>query len=91
MLVITRKLHQSLFIGDSVRVTILEVRNGEVRLGIDAPRDMSVLREEIIRSLAYSNYEACANSLPGTEALGDMLALLRLRDGTCPGDDRHVS
>lgn len=47
MLVLARALDQSIIIGDNIKITIVEVRGGKVRLGIDAPEDVSVHREEI--------------------------------------------
>ena len=47
MLVLSRKQMESLCIGDSVEVTVLEVRKGRVRLGITAPRAVSVMRLEL--------------------------------------------
>lgn len=46
MLVITRKAGQSVLIGDA-KVTVTKLRNGSVRLGIEAPRSVRVVREEI--------------------------------------------
>lgn len=47
MLVLTRKLGENIRIGDSVKITILEVRSGQVKLGIEAPPEVPVHREEI--------------------------------------------
>ena len=47
MLVLTRKLGENIRIGDSVKITVLEVRSGQVKLGIDAPPEVKVHREEI--------------------------------------------
>ena len=47
MLVLTRKLGQRLIINQDVVVTVLSVRNGQVRIGIDAPRSVPIQREEI--------------------------------------------
>ena len=47
MLVLTRKLMEKLFIGDDICVTIVRIEGGQVRLGIDAPRDVSVVRSEL--------------------------------------------
>ena len=47
MLILTRRLGESIYIGDEVRLTVLGVRGTQVRLGIDAPKDISVHREEI--------------------------------------------
>jgi len=47
MLVLTRKLGENIRIGDSVKITVLEVRSGQVKLGIEAPPEVKVHREEI--------------------------------------------
>jgi carbon storage regulator len=49
MLVLTRKLMEKLFIGDDICVTVVRLEGGQVRLGIDAPRDVSVVRGELIQ------------------------------------------
>ena len=51
MLILTRRATESITIGDTIKVTILEARNGQVRIGIDAPRDIPVHREEIFRKI----------------------------------------
>jgi carbon storage regulator len=48
MLVLSRKIGQAIQIGDEVRITILDVRRGVVRLGVEAPREISVVRSELI-------------------------------------------
>ncbi len=47
MLVLTRKLEQTIRIGDSILVTILRIERGQVRIGIEAPREVPVLRGEL--------------------------------------------
>jgi carbon storage regulator len=47
MLILTRRVNESLLIGDDVTVTILGVKGNQVRIGVDAPRDVSVQREEL--------------------------------------------
>ena len=49
MLILTRKEGESLRLGDDIVVTVVGVKGGAVRLGIDAPRDLAVHREEIYR------------------------------------------
>lgn len=46
MLVLTRKIGEAVLIGNDVRVTIVQIRGKQVRLGIEAPPDFSILREE---------------------------------------------
>lgn len=55
MLVLTRKLHQSIVIGDQIEVVVLEVRGEQVRLGIKAPKDVSVHRKEIYEQIQEEN------------------------------------
>jgi carbon storage regulator len=47
MLVLSRQRDQTIVIGDNIRITIVDVRGDKVRIGIDAPRDVAVHREEI--------------------------------------------
>ena len=47
MLILTRRVNESLVIGDNVTVTILGVKGNQVRIGVNAPRDVSVHREEL--------------------------------------------
>ena len=47
MLILTRKKGESLIIGDDINVTVLGIRGNQVRIGVDAPRDVAVHRQEI--------------------------------------------
>jgi len=47
MLVLTRRIQETMMIGDDVSVTVLSIKGQQVRLGIEAPRDVEVHREEI--------------------------------------------
>lgn len=58
MLVLTRRENQSIMIGNDIVVTVLEVRGDQVRLGIRAPRDVAVHREEIFAELQRENLRA---------------------------------
>jgi carbon storage regulator len=48
MLVLTRKLMEKLFIGDDICVTVVRLEGGQVRLGIEAPRNIAVVRAELV-------------------------------------------
>lgn len=48
MLVLTRRKNQSIVIGDQIVVTVLDVKGDQIRLGITAPRDVQVYREELL-------------------------------------------
>jgi carbon storage regulator len=58
MLVLTRKVNQSIVIGDDVEVVVLEVRGEQVRLGIKAPKAVTVHRKEIYDQIQEENREA---------------------------------
>ena len=58
MLVLTRKTTESIQIGDEISITVLEVRGNQVRLGIDAPRQVPVHRLEIYEALREHGGEA---------------------------------
>lgn len=60
MLVLTRRANQSIIIGHDVVVTVLEVRGDQVRLGIKAPREVVVHREEVYAEIQRENREAAA-------------------------------
>ena len=51
MLILTRRVGETLMIGDSVTVTILGVKGNQVRVGINAPKDVAVHREEIFQRI----------------------------------------
>jgi len=51
MLILSRKMGESIHVGDTVTVTVLGVSRGQVKIGIEAPRDLSVHREEIYQRI----------------------------------------
>ena len=73
MLVLTRRSQQSIMIGNDIVITILEVRGDQVRIGVAAPRDVAVHREEVFAELAQANQSAASPSAEALEALGRLL------------------
>ena len=73
MLVLTRRAGESVMIGDDVVITVLEARGDVIRLGIQAPKDVRVHREEVYRELQAANREAASPSDEAVEALTRML------------------
>jgi carbon storage regulator len=55
MLVLTRKLNESIMVGDDVKITIVDVKGDQVKLGITAPREVAVHREEVYREIQKEN------------------------------------
>ncbi|HBE84526.1 MAG TPA: carbon storage regulator [Lachnoclostridium sp.] len=62
MLILQRKNNQSLTIGDNITITILETGNDWVKLAIDAPKEISILRTELLEA-ASANQEAASSQL----------------------------
>lgn len=58
MLILTRKSDQSIIIGNNIKVKVLKIQGGQVHLGIDAPRDLSVYRQEIYEQIEKENKNA---------------------------------
>ena len=77
MLVLSRKCDQSLLVGDNIVITVLGVDGDRVKLGIEAPRSVSVLRQEIFEQLRSANTSAAAATVPGN--LESVAAALRGR------------
>ncbi len=80
MLILTRKLGESITIGDSIKVSVLGIRGRQVRLGIDAPSDVVVHREEIYVKIQEENRKAAGN------VKSDLLGVVKMIKGKIAGD-----
>lgn len=61
MLILQRKIAQSLVIGEDIKITIIEISSDKVKIAIEAPKDIPIVRSELLDAAA-SNYEAIAPS-----------------------------
>lgn len=77
MLVLTRRASESILIGDDIKVTVLAVTAGGVRIGIDAPRDKRINREEIVIAISDEN-QVAARATNGDTAEAVLLSALGL-------------
>ena len=78
MLILSRRPGESLTIGDDVVVTVVGVSGNQIRLGITAPREVRVLREEVYKAMREEN-QAAANRIDSNRRLGDAVRQLRGR------------
>lgn len=58
MLVLSRKVNETIKIGDDIEIRVLEVKGDTVRIGIEAPKSMEILRGELILTISETNTEA---------------------------------
>lgn len=74
MLVITRKPGQCVYIGDDIKISLQGIRGNQVRIGIDAPADVRIYREEIYLQILEENQSAADVSSTPPSDLGDFAA-----------------
>ena len=60
MLILSRKTNQKIRVGDSIEITVIEVRGDQVKIGVEAPRSVKVFREEISDEIHRENKAALA-------------------------------
>lgn len=65
MLILTRRIDETLCIGDEIRVTVLGIQGSQVRIGIEAPKEVPVHRKEIYERIQQESDALTANQLPG--------------------------
>jgi len=73
MLVLTRKEGEGIIIGDDIRITVVELKGGGVRIGIDAPREMKVHRQEVYERIKLENQEATQWDIADLNELSSIL------------------
>ena len=70
MLVLSRQRDESIIIGDNIVVTVVDVRGDKVRLGIEAPREVSVHRREVYEAIQRENQQAAQIQLDVARQIG---------------------
>lgn len=63
MLVLSRKKGQSIMIGHDIEITIIDVQGEQIRLGINAPRDVTIHRKEVFEEIIQENKQAASMSI----------------------------
>ena len=76
MLILSRKTNEKIVIGDSITISIIEVRGDQVKIGVDAPRSVKVFRQEVFEAIQNENKAAVVavpELLDGLSGLGDLI------------------
>jgi carbon storage regulator len=82
VLILTRRVGESIIVGDDVTVTVFEVRGDAVRIGVEAPRSIQVHRQEVYEELRRANEQA---SSPTESAIEQLRGALRPSEPGTPG------
>ncbi len=69
MLILTRKKDEAIRLGENIRIVLVQIKGGQVRLGIDCPSDMRVLREELYEAVRQENIKALSADPSHIQAL----------------------
>ncbi len=73
MLVLTRKLGESIAIDDNIKITVVQIKGKQVRLGIEAPKDTKIHREEVYLAIQEQNKQAVTSPQDGAKRVAKML------------------
>jgi carbon storage regulator len=72
MLVLARQSGEALMIGDNIEITVLDIQNGKVKIGIKAPKEITVLRKELLEEAKNENEQAASPNID-ISALGEYI------------------
>ena len=73
MLILSRKVDEKIKIGNDITLTIIEINGDQVKIGVEAPKNVKVFRQEVFNAIQKQNKEAAAGSL-ALEALSNLLS-----------------
>lgn len=81
MLVLTRKLGEGIIIGDDIKITIVEMKGGNVRIGIEAPREKKVHRQEIYDRIVQENRDAALWNMIDLDSISNNITVRKNKNG----------
>ena len=73
MLILSRKLNESIIIGDDIELSIVDIKGDQVKIGINAPKNVKVFRKEVYDAIQEENRAAARSSADTIPSLDDML------------------
>ena len=85
MLILTRKIGETIRIGDEISISVIEIRGNQVRLGINAPRNVVVHRQEVYELIQEQNEQAAQASLDDKVLIQNLWQRQGGQDRTKPG------
>jgi carbon storage regulator len=85
MLVLTRKLGESIAIDDHIKIMVVQIKGKQVRLGIQAPKETKIHRQEVYETIQTSNKEAAAAS---PKSVSQIAAMIKRGGGDGLGDEK---
>jgi len=90
MLILTRKPGESLYIGDDIKVTIVEIKGHQIRVGIDAPTSLKIFREEIYLQILEENKQAADSGSNAESTLDELSVAWNESKGGDEGEGKQV-
>lgn len=81
MLVLSRKLNQSIVIGEDIEILVVDIKGDQIKLGINAPKSVKVFRKEVYEDIERQNKESMLNKAEALKEAGSLLKKGKISKG----------